>query len=346
MKYLGSKKHVENIRKAQKNALVKIKYLTNKRIENYYLAPNKCNECNNVIFYNKKNNKFCSSSCAAKFNNKKRGKRDKKTKKKISKSLKLIYGSNIDKKSICKNCGKLFKLKNNSKSIYCSNSCMKNYNGFKDYNNHYRFCENCDNEFKVHKLSNGRLSKVKYCSKKCKQLSKKCNEIKYNVCLICDNGFELKKIKNGKISKAKYCSNKRKSKALSISVKKRIKTGEHKGWKNRSIVSYPEKFFIKVLKNNNINFEHNYPIKQSCLGIENQHNYFLDFFIPEKNIDLEIDGSQHKYRKEHDKLRDELLTKNGYNVYRIKWKNINTSNGKKYIKEEINKFLDYYNNIE
>ena len=58
---------------------------------------------------------------------------------------------------------------------------------------------------------------------------------------------------------------------------------------------------------------------------------------------MEVDGKQHSYRKEHDDLRDELLTNNGYNVYRIKWKSINSKNGKDYIKEEIEKFINYYN---
>jgi very-short-patch-repair endonuclease len=47
--------------------------------------------------------------------------------------------------------------------------------------------------------------------------------------------------------------------------------------------------------------------------------YFLDFLIEKngKKIDLEIDGKQHKDRKDHDKERDEYLTDLGYIVYRI-----------------------------
>ena len=58
-----------------------------------------------------------------------------------------------------------------------------------------------------------------------------------------------------------------------------------------------------------------------------------------KKIDLEIDGNQHKYRKEHDTTRDGNLSKIGIYVYRIKWININSKKGKSYIKKEINKFL-------
>lgn len=47
--------------------------------------------------------------------------------------------------------------------------------------------------------------------------------------------------------------------------------------------------------------------------------YFLDFLIEKngKKIDLEIDGKQHKDRKDHDKERDEYLTNLGYIIYRI-----------------------------
>ena len=60
------------------------------------------------------------------------------------------------------------------------------------------------------------------------------------------------------------------------------------------------------------------------------------------NIYLEIDGKQHEYRKDHDKIRDKILKDNGFNVYRIKWKSINSEKGKNYIENEINKFLDFY----
>lgn len=58
-----------------------------KNREKYYENPNKCSECNCELIFEKKNNKFCSSSCSAKYNNKKRGKRSEETKSKISKKL-------------------------------------------------------------------------------------------------------------------------------------------------------------------------------------------------------------------------------------------------------------------
>ena len=124
---------------------------------------------------------------------------------------------------------------------------------------------------------------------------------------------------------------------------KLLKEGRHKGWQSRNIISYPEKFWKKVLENNGIQYSFNHVVKKSELGVENDNsNYFLDFLIDDK-IDLEIDGKQHKYadRAESDKVRDELLSKNGYLVYRVEWNEINTEVGKQHMKEKIETFLKF-----
>jgi predicted signal transduction protein with EAL and GGDEF domain len=76
---------------------------------------------------------------------------------------------------------------------------------------------------------------------------------------------------------------------------------------------------------------------------------FLDFYIEinNKKIDLEIDGKQHNYpdRKESDKQRDKILKNAGYIVYRIKWNEINSEDGKIKMKSKIDKFLDFINNL-
>lgn len=154
---------------------------------------------------------------------------------------------------------------------------------------------------------------------------------------------------NNSHSHSKYCSIEcRKiaaSKKLKAIAEERIKSGKHKGWTTRNIESYPEKFFKQVLNNNNILYKFNYYISKKKLGLNEQSGYFLDFFI-EPNIDLEIDGKQHKYfeRKESDKIRDGLLKKNGFIVYRIEWNEINSENGKQLMKTKIDKFLQWYNN--
>lgn len=342
MKYFKSKSHIENTRKAQKLALLKLEKQKLIRIEKYNLNPNKCNCCNSSLPYNKKNNKFCSSSCAATLNNKKNGKRSEKTKEKISRTLKKRYPNN--NYDICKNCGKKFEAPQYNKPKYCSDNCLNEANNYKDYNNHYRNCEKCGKKFKVHKLNNGKLSNVRYCSDVCRNSYRPINKYNKNprICKHCNNEFLPQIVSNNRVSKTNFCSIDCKNDYQSKQMKEKAKIGLLKGWNSRNIISYPENFFIDVLNNNNICFEHNYPINKRNLGLDDSTNYFLDFYIKEKNIDLEIDGKQHKYRKEHDKIRDDQLTKNGIIVYRIKWKNINNEKGKEYIRNEINKFLEFY----
>lgn len=114
--------------------------------------------------------------------------------------------------------------------------------------------------------------------------------------------------------------------------------GRAQTWTSRNIRSYPELFFEGVLFNNNL-IEHcsiEHPIKAP------KKTYLLDFYFPEKKIDLEIDGQQHRFRQDEDFERDEFLKGEGITVYRIPWKSINDDLGKQYITEEIQKFLEFY----
>lgn len=123
-----------------------------------------------------------------------------------------------------------------------------------------------------------------------------------------------------------------------------LDAGLHKGWQSRNIISYPEQFWMEVLRNNNIEYSFNHVVnKKTHLGLDDNSNYFLDFLI-NGNIDLEIDGKQHKYedRAESDRIRDEILTKNNFIVYRVEWNEINSETGKQLMKEKINNFLEFY----
>ena len=166
---------------------------------------------------------------------------------------------------------------------------------------------------------------------------------KIRKCVYCGKEYEVPKLKNGSYSEAKTCS-KECNKLLMIQNGKKsynkIKSeGRFVGWKSRNITSYPEKFFCKVLTNNNIDFQREKYIKQ--------FHYFLDFVIEKngKSIDLEIDGKQHKSRKSHDIIRDENLKSLNYIVYRIEWNSLNTKEGKELMKNKINDFIKFYNSL-
>lgn len=131
-------------------------------------------------------------------------------------------------------------------------------------------------------------------------------------------------------------------------ILKCISEGRHKGWTSRFFVSYAEKFFIKVLDENGFKdkYIHEYKIPKSNF-VKESGNWFLDFFFEKGKVDLEIDGKQHDYpdRIIKDKIRDKILTENGYLVYRIKWKNITTESGSNYMSNEINKLLTFLRDV-
>lgn len=244
----------------------------------------------------------------------------------------FIKENNIDithmtkNKHKCLNCGEEI---DSYKKKFCNSSCAAIYNN------------------KKRKLSEETKQKISI-----SLLGKKKNSItnaeeKLRECKVCKKTFIVPRIKNGTFSNSETCSNDCNKLLKSINSKrmmeKRISEGKHKGWTTRNIISYPELFFMKVLTDNNILYHHNYPVPKQDLGIDSPYNYFLDFYIENKKIDLEIDGKQHKYRVDHDELRDNALNNNGFYVYRIKWKNINTKSGQEYIKNEIDKFLNFYN---
>ena len=208
----------------------------------------------------------------------------------------------------------------------------------------------CANSYFQHGKNNPDFNKDKY-KKRYEKVSNKLKELipwnkginggeKIKICLNCKKEFISNRYKQIYCSKICISTSDIYRKKLSDAINKRIENGIHKGWQSRNIESYPETFFKKVLENNGIIYEFNKTINKKDLGINNVGNYFLDFYIKEGNIDLEIDGNQHKYRQEHDELRDKNLS-NKFNIYRIKWKSINSENGKKYIKEEIDKLLNY-----
>ena len=83
------------------------------------------------------------------------------------------------------------------------------------------------------------------------------------------------------------------------------------GWTNKE--SYPEKFYREFLESlgyiKNCCFFQNFPVGR----------YRLDFAFPEDMRCIEIDGSQHLEAKSiaHDRIRDEWLETQGWNIVRI-----------------------------
>ena len=149
-----------------------------------------------------------------------------------------------------------------------------------------------------------------------------------NKCSICAKDLPYEK------RSRKTCSKECYKKLCSELVNARINAGTHNGWNSRKIRSYAEKFWESVLVNNSIPFVPEFKV------VIPGSKYFLDFKIGE-NLDLEIDGVQHKQAAhiKHDELRDATLKKLGYVIYRIPYiPPTKTSE----IKEQIDSFLAFY----
>lgn len=102
------------------------------RIKKYQQNPTKCKCCNNPLDYEKRKNSFCSSSCAATYNNSKRAPRNEASKVKTSDSLKKFFQINpkenvqtFCKVTFCCVCGNVIKYSNSRKT--CSSQCYSTH---------------------------------------------------------------------------------------------------------------------------------------------------------------------------------------------------------------------------
>lgn len=125
-----------------------IKFCQNNDIDPYEIikqnkTPNKCLYCGKELEGKDRfRKKFCNSSCAASYNNKKRGPISVETRRKISDSL-IIYNEGLDKTNhsplkskipsdhICVVCGQNFKSKYRD-AKYCSSRCRGNSEEIKE----------------------------------------------------------------------------------------------------------------------------------------------------------------------------------------------------------------------
>jgi len=258
--------------------------------------------------------------------------------------FKEIYNKNHTPNTKCANCGKLFyrtlKRKHSKSGLYfCSKDCQN-----KGYKKH--IVKSGPKERKINPATGKPYTEKERLHKSYFTLGR--------VCKLCgvpiwNNNKSGYCVKCGPKVRAENATPEQRQK-WSEDAKIRMKQGKIKSWQSRNKLSYPEKFFKKVLENNKIKFEGpNFVVKQKDIGIPNclpSSCYFLDFKIG--SVDLEIDGKQHQYKEriEADNKRDKYLTEAGYKVYRIKWRSINTKSGKEYIKSEIEKLLKFLSNIK
>lgn len=267
-----------------------------------------------------------------------------------------IIEENSKKPNICLYCGKEIEGKGKYTKKFCNSSCAASYN-----NKGRVHSEEVKSKIKISLLN--RVNNIDNKEQVIPNLSSLIEDglvlnplnieyedkyippfkYKLKTCVVCGKEFRPFLTSSGLISKSKTCSEEcnyqlRSTKSKEV-MNKLISEGRHIGWQSRNIISYPEQFWMKVLENNNIDYKHNFFIKD--------RHYFLDFLINinDKKIDLEIDGKQHKYedRVDHDIERDKNLKEDGYLIYRVEWNSINTEEGSEKMK---NKIIDFINFIE
>ena len=203
-------------------------------------------------------------------------------------------------------------------------------------------CENCN------LIHYGNYGSGRFCSVKCtrgfstkekrtdinEKVSKKLKHPQRfykKTCKICGELFTS--LTSGK----SLCSDECKTVSRSNAGKKchltRISNGTHKGWKSRTnkLPSYPEQYFIDLFSNEGYkNYIRELPFKK----------WFIDFAFQDKKIAIEIDGKQHKYRKDKDEEKDKNLIESGWKVFRIEWHNPRTENGKFLLYPQIEKMKE------
>ena len=215
-----------------------------------------------------------------------------------------VNGNNV--KTSCEFCGKVVPVTgikqhekfchSNPKNIIVKQCeyCGKNHDGFYGGG---RFCSaKCAHKFSasVNKAeANAKISKT-LTGRPSLCRGKNFVEPKVVNCEWCGKKFKQKKGVQRFCSR--YCARKNNNAIRTLvsvqKIKENVANGTHKGWQARNILSYPEKFFRRVLKNNGL-FDKcvvNYTLKKSLLGLNDASSYFLDFYFPELNLDFEVDG--------------------------------------------------------
>lgn len=195
-----------------------------------------------------------------------------------------------------------------NKGKYCSKSCSAKIN------NQYR------SEFSKSKQKATLAETLKL---KPKIISKepKVKTLHNLTCIICENNFKS-------TFKPKTCS----SECYKINQsRKRIKfLKENAGtfnWIPNNKPTYFEQSFIDWLDHQEYNYV---ALKHSIHNPKENTTYFLDFYFPDLNVNIELDGTHHERPDniKRDEIRDAYLKSIGIDVLRISIRDYNRKNNR------------------
>lgn len=259
----------------------KIRLDKENKIKDYLLNPNYCLNCNNILPFDKKNFKFCGSSCSASFTNLNRPSRSEESRQKTRTALQLYRSKNKTPKPV--------------KNVTLKKSTIQ-----------FCKCKKCQKPFVWNNVTRGSKS---FCSLECLSINtKECQ------CKFCSKQFIWNNTDKGSLN---FCSPECLSNYRSKIATDRLKNTKSRGNYGRGKKSFLENSFEQWLNSYSIIFD----TEVKFYNYELNKNYFVDFYFPFLNLVIELDGSQHLKTIEEDKIRDEYLTRVlNLNVVRISHK--------------------------
>ena len=213
----------------------------------------------------------------------------------------------------CKHCNIILPYKNRNNK-FCSRSCSVTYN-------------NCNRDSSVYEKQKLTLSET---------IAKKPPKIKKHKatkqCSICGNDHT---------KPGQTCSPKCYSTLHSIIKKESIASGKFNPRLNRNgrrKKSYMEEGFELWLQEHGVTgYDPEHHVKRYDESGKFVKNYFIDFYFPEFNLAIELDGTQHKLTVEKDQDRDKYLSCIlGMTVYRIPYESFQKNEWILPVKEMLN----------
>lgn len=204
--------------------------------------------------------------------------------------------------SMCQVCHEPFgHIKGQDRKI-CSRKCLDKWNSIVQSNKLKTKCLICKIEFEYQPNE-----KRKYCSRNCANLSMEKNYS--HICFECGNEFSSKQLSR------KYCS----VKCLCINNNKNGKSF------NKKTNTKPEKQVASILDVCDIDYIQSYSVKYG-----NSYKVY-DFYIPSKNLLIEVDGTYwhaknikrkdmnetQLHNRKNDIVKNRLAKKNGYKLIRL-----------------------------
>ncbi len=231
---------------------------------------------------------------------------------------------------ICQNCGKEFFPKGRSNpNKFCSRSCSISFNNRANKGKIKRSQESIDKQKQTISDFWNSEESLKARKDRSERAKKQSADPRFKK-IFSDS---MQKFHNDPIRKQKA------KEKMSKTVKQKVLDGTHNVWRARSIRSYAELYTEDILKKYNLFFEIEKFISFESVGVSRKGGYFVDFYFPKQKTNLEIDGNQHKYRKESDIKRDNLLKSIGINVRRIPWVNLKDEKEKDFFIKSLLSFI-------